>query len=84
MNKQKRKTGVAILGVPLDELNSDPKFQGPVLENCVIQGEIQACAALTIELAILDVAGINRKDQKSYTGRSQYPRFKNKPIIFGG
>ena len=79
--KQQTKTGVAILGNPIPELISVPKFQGSLKVDQLIHGEHIAQAALATELLVLDVAQIPRIEQCSYTGRSQYPRYKYKPLI---
>ena len=50
-------------------------------EEQIKQGEQLALAALTSELLVLDVSQIQRNQQKEYTGRSQYPKFKHKPIV---
>ena len=81
LDKQQTKTGVAILGNPIPELISDLKFQGSLKVDQLIHGEHIAQAALATELLVLDVAQIPRKEQCSYTGRSQYPRYKYKPLI---
>ena len=44
-------------------------------------GEQIAEISLATELMILDGAEIPRDKQKQYTGRSQYPKIKYKPII---
>ena len=79
--KQKLKTGVAILGKPCKELSNDSKFQGELLQQQISNGEHLALSALTSELLVLDIAQIPRDEQKSYTGRSQYPIFTVKPLI---
>ena len=44
-------------------------------------GEKLALSSLATDLFVLDVAKIPRKEQHSFTGRGQYPQFKNKPLI---
>ena len=39
LNKQKLKTGVAILGSPLPTLDNDVKFQGPIQDQSIEAGE---------------------------------------------
>ena len=40
-----------------------------------------ARVALTAEYLVCKVANISEKDMPKYIGRSQYPKFKNKPLI---
>ena len=79
--KQKSKTGIGILGSPNEVLDNDVKFQGQLRAEQIHQGESLALAALATEFLVLDIIGINRKLQHHYTGRSQYPVFKTKPIL---
>ena len=81
LSKQKRKTGVAILGTPIDTLKHDKKFQGCTLKDAIASGEEVALASLTSEILVCDVAGVPSKEHKLYTGRAQYPIFKVKPLI---
>ena len=81
LNKHKSKTGVAILGSAMPELNDDPKFQGDLKLKCIEAGEKAAEASLASELCVLDIVGIPRCEQKQYTGRCQYPRFKTKSLV---
>ena len=76
----KSKTGIAILGSPTNRLEYDEKFQGELKEQQLINGERLALASLSTEMLILDVAKVPIKEQYSYYGRSQYPKFKNKPL----
>ena len=62
LHKQKLKTGVAILGKPIKQFYNDVKFQRIIKEGMIKQGEVQAQAALTTELLVLDVAHILRSD----------------------
>ena len=81
LDAQKRKTGVAILGQPHPVLNSDPKFQNDTRKDSIRVGEELAQAALSTELLICRVAKVDPKDFHKYIGRSQYPRFKLKPMV---
>lgn len=56
--KQKLKTGVAILGKPSQTLEDDPKYQGGLLEAQISNGEQLALAALSAEIAIVNVLNI--------------------------
>ena len=80
LNKQKLKTGVAILGRPCSELVNDPKFQGRALDSAIEVGESMANTALTAELLILSVAEVPEDTWFSYLGRSQYPKLKVKSL----
>ncbi len=78
LQKQKRYTGVAILGNPFECLKSDPKIQGELLKQFILNGEALARAALAAEFTVLIVCQVPCKQQHEYTGRSQYPKFKRK------
>jgi hypothetical protein len=69
------------LGSAITELNDDPKFQGELKLKCIEAGEKAAEASLASEFCVLDVAGIPRCEQKQYTGRCQYPMFKQKSLV---
>ena len=60
LDKQKQKTGVAILGHPQRVLDTDPKFQGDIKSDCIKAGEQLALASLTAELLILKLANISK------------------------
>ena len=68
--QQRRCTGVAILGRPLDVLEHDIKFQGVAKQDAIAAGELMAQAALTCEYLICDIARIPQQDQYKYIGRS--------------
>ena len=79
--KQKRKTGVAMLGKPIEELRADPKHSGNVLKFEILAGEALAFAALTSELMTLNLADVIEK-MHQYIGRSQYLRFVSSPVVY--
>ena len=81
LDAQKSKTGVGILGQPLDTLANDPKFQGAIAVDSIKAGEIMAHAALSCELLVCNVSDIPHTQRYKYIGRSQYPKFKSKPLI---
>ena len=76
----KSKTGVAILGKPIDVLNDDIKYQGDFLSDSIQEGEKMALSALTSELLVLITARIPVRDRGRYLGRSQYPRFRTHSV----
>ena len=80
MKSAKNKTGYAILGNPLPELIKDPKF---VLyqEDAIASGEALAFAALSSEYLVLSVAGVPEKELRQFIGRSQFPKFTEKPLV---
>ena len=80
LHKQFKTSGVAILGKPTQTLHTNPIFQDSLKNDNVKVGEQLAHTALTSELLILDVVQIPRNQQKLYTGRSQYPKIKEKTI----
>jgi len=80
LQKQKLKTGTAILGSPLSALNQDPKYQGHVLTCSLLQGEALAQIALAAEILTLTIAQVPQKDWYRYIGRSQYPKFQIKTL----
>ena len=67
----------AILGHPCQALTSDPKFETNLRAH-VYTGEKLAQASLQTELLVCKVAGVK---PALYLGRSQYPRFENKPVV---
>ena len=81
LSKQKTRTGVAILGRPNAALKDDPKFQGKLQADSISEGEKLAMICLMAELLICTIAGILPQDRHAYIGRSQYPKFKIKPIV---
>ena len=81
LHKQKSKSGVAILGKPSQELLADPKFSGSLLIDSLHVGEQFAVASLASEILVMLVCDIPTKVWHKYIGRSQYPKFKYKPII---
>ena len=81
LHKQKSKSGVAILGKPSQELLADPKFSGSLLMDSLHVGEQFAVASLASEILVMLVCDIPTKVWHKYIGRSQYPKFKYKPII---
>jgi hypothetical protein len=80
LQKHKKRTGVAILGQPTQSLATDIKFQSDLKVQSIINGELLAQAALETELLVLEVCLVPRKLQPKYTGRSQYPKFKDKHL----
>ena len=76
LNKQKQRTGVAILGKPSVELNKDNKYQGDFLIDSIRVGESLASQALSSEYLILLTLSIPREQWHSYIGRSQFPNLK--------
>ena len=80
LNKQKLKTGVAILGTPSAALKNDKKFQGSFLTDSIKVGENLAMQALSSEMLILITLDTPRQEWHRYIGRSQYPRFKTKSV----
>ena len=54
LQKQYKKTGVAILGCPLECLSVDLKFQGCVEAECIKSGEKLALQSSSAELLVLD------------------------------
>ena len=80
ISNEQKKTRAAILGKPCKQFDEDIKLQGTTKNEISGQGEIQAQAALTAELLVLDVAQVPRSEQQKYRGRSQYPRLKLEPI----
>ena len=80
LQKQKKKTGVAILGKPVPCLENDPKFQGKMLQQSIKNGEDLALASLTAEFLLLDTCKVPLNLQYQYTGRAQYPKIKSKPM----
>ena len=81
LQKQKRHTGVAILGRPDYSLDTDIKFQGDLKIQCIRVGEQLAFASLSSEFLVLDVVGVARDQQSRYTGRSQYAKIKERRLI---
>lgn len=81
LNKQKAKTGIAILGSPTNCLVEDPKFSGELLTAQILNGQKLALAALAAELTILNTLKVPLDQQHKYIGRSQYPKFKLKPLV---
>jgi len=81
LNKQRAKTGTAILGSPLKQVLEDPKYQGEVKSKSIVSGEITALKSLAAELVVLTVAQIPSKEHKLYTGRGQYPKFVKQPVV---
>ncbi len=79
--RQKSKTGVAILGKPIDALRNDPKCQGATLADSVTVGERMALTALKTEIAVLITVRVPVRDRFRYFGRSQYPRFQRKCLV---
>ena len=65
----------AILGHPLQQLQTDYKFQHSLAEH-LHSGEMLAQAALQTELLVCKVAGVK---YAKYIGRSQYPKIRCKP-----
>ena len=80
LNKQKRKTGVAILNKPCGALDTDPKYQGSYREESIRVGERLALASLAAELHVLQLAGIQSNLYYKHIGRGQYPKFAWKPV----
>ena len=80
LQKQKKRTGIAILGKPSKQLIEDPKYQGDFLAASTRVGEQLALSALSSELLILLTLSIPRKQWHKYIGRSQYPKFKEQSI----
>ena len=60
--KQKTKTGIAILGRPLQSLLSDDKFGNNLLLDSIAVGEQLALAALTAEILVMLVTDIKAKE----------------------
>ena len=81
LNKQRAKTGVAILGSPSQSLSSDPKFQGNLANQMILSGEKLAQASLASEFLVLKVANVPSQDHPKYTGRGQYPKFQHKSLV---
>ena len=80
LQHHKLKTGIAILGSPMDVLDKDPKYQGSVRTSAITQGEELAHIALAAELLVLSIDEIPQKDWNKYIGRSQYPKFQIKSL----
>ena len=80
LQQQKNKTGVAILGTPIPQLQEDPKYQD-LLPSSLVVGEELAQAALASEVLILMVAEVPQSEWYPYLGRSQYPKFKQKKVF---
>ena len=80
LQKQKKRTGIAILGRPSTELAKDPKYQGDFLLDSIKVGEQLALSALSSEMLILLTLSIPRKQWHKYIGRSQYPKFREQSI----
>ena len=68
----------AVLGLPCAELVADGKFADN-MEAHVHAGELLAQASLQTELLVCEVAGVV---PSLYIGRSQYPRFIDKPTSY--
>ena len=77
LNRQRGKTGVAILGTPHPVLKQDIKYDAQYGKAAVATGEKLAQASLTSELM---VCGLAEVPHKQYTGRGQYPKFRSTPI----
>ena len=60
---------------------SDPKFQGHVLADQIRVGEMLAQASLAAECLVLRVSEVEPVLQYKYTGRSQYPRIADRPLV---
>jgi len=81
LKKQKALTGVAILGSPAHELDSDVKLQGELKDESLQNGQRLAFASLASEVLVLNTLGIPYSKHFQYTGRAQYPKFSVKPLI---
>ena len=79
LNKQKSKTGIAILGKPSKSLLQDDKYGGNFMLDSIAVGEDLALVALTSEILVMLVCKIESKEWHHYIGRSQYPKFKRRP-----
>lgn len=80
LSKQKLKTGTAILGKPIPELNDNLLYQGNLKKQNIKVGEDLAFKALSIEKLVLAIAEIPSALHYQYTGRSQYHRIKIKSL----
>lgn len=78
LNRQKNKTGVAILGRPQKTLETDPEFQGKDRADALVSGEQLASACLAAESLVLKFAEVI--DIRKYIGRGQHPKCKLQPI----
>ena len=75
LQRQKSKTGFAILGHPVAQVVIDKNTKGEIQKQSQIVGEQLALNALQTELFVLDVAGIRQDQIMHYIGRSQFPQF---------
>ena len=80
-SKHRAKSGVAILGAPLKQFETDLKSQGHIKLHAIRHGEQTASAALASDRSIVDVSRTPRNEQTNYSGRSQYLIFKYKPVM---
>ena len=78
--KASAESGIAILGSPPKELLEDPKFKGDYTDVSIRCGEHLAASTLASEIVVLNLAGIDPKHRHKYVGRSQYPKFRRKPV----
>ena len=78
--KHKDKTGTAILGKPIPQLDDNLLFQGNLKKENILVGEDLAFKALSIEKLVLTLAEIPTSLHYQYTGRSQYPQIKIKSL----
>lgn len=75
LQKQKTKTGFAILGHPIAQIILDKNTKGEIQHNSQLVGEQLALTVLQTELFVLDIAGIKQNQFRHYIGRSQFPQF---------
>ena len=66
LQKQKKRTAIAVLGKPSQQLVNDPKYQGDFLAASTRVGEQLALSALSSELLILLTLSIPRKQWHKY------------------
>ncbi len=80
LSKARAQSGISILGSPPRELLDDPKFKGEYTDISIQCGEDLAASSLATEIFVLNIAGIDPKGRHKYIGRSQYPKFRRKPV----
>ncbi len=70
------------MGKPCAALSEDPKFNDEEYKRDSIEcGEALAFSTLSAEYFVLWLAEVDGVEHHKYTGRAQYPRIVNKPIV---
>ena len=69
---------VVVLGEAPAVLDTDPKYQGELIQQLMESREELASASLASEILVLDLAPNPKEEHKQYTGAAQQPKFNNK------